>query len=58
MQAGGPKKAPQLRVAYWRKKHKTRSSRGGTEETNPTGNHEVVGLIPGLTQWVKDLMLL
>jgi len=25
---------------------------------NPTRNHEVVGLIPGLTQWVKDLALL
>ena len=23
-------------------------------ETNPTRNHEVVGLIPGLTQQVKD----
>ena len=23
-------------------------------ETNPTRNHEVAGLIPGLTQWVKD----
>ena len=22
--------------------------------TNPTRNHEVAGLIPGLTQWVKD----
>ena len=22
--------------------------------TNPTGNHEVQGLIPGLAQWVKD----
>ena len=22
--------------------------------TNLTGNHEVAGLIPGLTQWVKD----
>ena len=21
---------------------------------NPTRNHEVVGLIPGLAQWVKD----
>ena len=24
---------------------------------NPTRNHEVVGSIPGLTQWVKDLVL-
>ena len=27
----------------------------GTAETNPTRNHEVAGLITGLTQWVKDL---
>ena len=25
--------------------------------TNPTGNHEVVGSIPALAQWVKDLAL-
>ena len=25
---------------------------------NPTSIHEVVGLFPGLTQWVKDLALL
>ena len=26
-------------------------------ETNPTRSHEIVGLIPGLAQWVKDLAL-
>ena len=25
--------------------------------TNPTRNHEVVGLVPALAQWVKDLVL-
>ena len=25
--------------------------------TNPTRNHEVVSSIPGLVQWVKDLVL-
>ena len=25
--------------------------------TNPTRNHEVVGSIPGLDQWVNDLAL-
>ena len=34
------------------KKH-NRSSRRGTAETKLTRNHEVVGSIPGLTQWVK-----
>ena len=29
----------------------------GAVETNPTSNREVAGLIPGLTQWVKDLAL-
>jgi len=30
------------------------SSHHGAEEMNLTKNHEVVGSIPGLTQWVKD----
>ena len=34
------------------------SSRHGAAEMNPTRNHEVVGLCPGLTQWVKDPELL
>ena len=34
------------------------SSHRGTAETNPTRNHEVVGSIPGLVQWIKDLALL
>ena len=29
----------------------------GTAETNPTGNHEVEGSIPGLAQWAKDPVL-
>ena len=33
------------------------NSRCGAVETNPTGNHEVVGSIPGLACWVKDLAL-
>ena len=31
-----------------------RRSRCGSGVTNLTRNHEVAGLIPGLTQWVKD----
>ena len=30
------------------------SSHLGAAETNLTRNHEFVGLIPGLAQWVKD----
>ena len=30
------------------------SSHHGSMETNPSSNHEFVGLIPGLAQWVKD----
>ena len=30
------------------------SSHSGSEETIPTSNHEVVGSVPSLSQWVKD----
>ena len=33
------------------------SSCHGSAETNPPSIQEDVGLIPGLTQWVKDLAL-
>ena len=36
---------------------KSRGSCGGAAETNLTRNHEVVGLITGLAQSVKDLAL-
>ena len=47
-----------LSVAQWVKNLIAWSSRRGAAETNPTMNHEVAGLIPGLSLWVKDLALL
>ena len=34
-----------------------RISRRGAEEMNRTRDHEVLGSIPGLPQWVKELAL-
>ena len=34
------------------------SSHHGTVEMNLTRNHEIAGLIPSLTKWVKDPALL
>ena len=41
----------------YQNKKKLRISHCGAAETNPTRNHEVVGSIPGLAQWVKGLAL-
>ena len=39
------------------KRKGTLSSHYGTAEMHPTSIHKDVGWIPGLAQWVKDLVL-
>ena len=41
-------------VIYHCLKNNTGSSHHGAAKVNLTSNHEVVGLIPGLVQWVED----
>ena len=52
-----PKKNQNNYLFFKFQKATPRSSRRGSAEMNPTRNHEVAGVIPGLAQWVKDLML-
>ena len=42
-------------MAFFLFKKSLGSSRDGAGEMNSTRNHEVVGSIPGLDLWVKDL---
>ena len=37
--------------------HQEHTTIGGAVETSLTRSLEVAGMIPGLTQWVKDLAL-
>ena len=46
------------RVLHPKVEEINRSSRYGAAEINLTRNQEVVGSIPGLAPWVKDLALL
>ena len=48
-----------LQVQSWKRKKKKEkgSSHCGSAVTNRTSIHEDVGWIPGLSQWVKDLVL-
>ena len=53
----GRKKGDQTAKKKYKENAK-RSSRRGAAATNPTRNSEVAGSIPGLAQWLKDLVLL
>ena len=44
-------------MAQWVKNPTAGSFRCSAAKVNPTRSHEVVGAIPGLAQWVGDLVL-
>ena len=48
----------ELQYIFWLFKELYRSSHCSAPEMNPTRNHEIEGLITGLTQQVKDPALL
>ena len=48
---------PPLGPKKYLSKSSNRNSRHGAVEMNLTRNHEIMGSIPGLVQWVKDLVL-
>ena len=50
-------KVPYITGVAEKGEKKPRSSRHGSAETNLTSIHEDTGSIPGLTQWVKDLVM-
>ena len=54
-QLGGPSEEPDIVLSILRTRQ--RSSCCGAVEMNPTRNHEVLGSIPGLAQWVQDPVL-
>ena len=50
---------PQTPESILESREYRRSSHCGAVEMNPTSSiHEDAGLIPGLVQWIKDLVLL
>ena len=44
-------------ILFTSKMEQIGSSRHGAAEMNPTRNHEVAASTPGLTQWVKNVVL-
>ena len=50
----GKMMGPFIKATHCLQKEDIRSSRRSSAVTNPTRIHEGAGLIPGLTQWVKN----